>query len=296
MLPLQMSVDYLSIQFLNGIVLGMTLVLVALGLSIIFGMMGIINFAHGGLLLVGTYTGWAVFDLTNSFLLALIIAPIAVGILGGLIERLTLRYTYDRTPLLQLLLTFGLAEILRESVIIVWGPRSQSFPAPDWASGFITLGIIEYPVYRIFVILFASLVVIGVYLFLYRTDIGMIIRAGTYDRQMVDLLGIDIRKMFLIVFIFGAAVAGIAGIIIAPVRGVYPHLGLELLIPSFVVVIVGGIGSLRGTVIAGLVVGQLVVMTAVFEPRLQNIIIFVFMAIVLIVRPGGLFGEKGVAA
>jgi branched-subunit amino acid ABC-type transport system permease component len=287
---------YFTQQILNGIVLGMTLVLVALGLSIIFGMMGIINFAHGGLLLVGTYTGWAVFDQTNSLLLAILVAPIVVGILGAFIERFTLRYTYDQSPLLQLLLTFGLAEIIREVTIIIWGSRTKSFPAPEWASGLVNLGFVEYPIYRIFVIVFTSLVVVAVYLFLHRTDIGMVIRAGTYDRQMVDLLGIDISKMFLIVFTFGAAIAGIAGIIIAPVRGVYTQLGAELLIPSFVVVIVGGIGSLRGTVISGLLIGQLMVMTGVFEPRLQNIIIFLFMAVVLVISPGGLFGGEEVPA
>lgn len=296
MLPLQLSAEYLTTQALNGVVLGMTLVLVALGLSIIFGMMGIINFAHGGLLLIGTYTGWAVFNETNSLILGVIVAPIAVGIVGAVIERVLLRYTYDRTPLLQLLLTFGLAEILRESIIIIWGPRTQSFPNPGWASGMIDLGFISYPSYRMFLILFTSLVVIAVYLFLYRTDVGMVIRAGTYDRQMVELLGIDISRMFLIVFIVGAAVAGIAGILIAPVRGVYPALGAELLIPSFVVVIVGGVGSLRGTVISGLLVGQLMVMTGVFAPRLQNIVVFLFMAIVLIVSPGGLFSGKEVTA
>jgi len=198
--------------------------------------------------------------------------------------------------LLQLLLTFGLAEILRESVIIIWGSRTKSFPSPDWASGLVNLGFVEYPIYRMFVIVFTGVVVACVYLFLYRTDIGMLIRAGTYDRQMVDLLGIDISRMFLIVFVVGSAVAGIAGAIIAPIRGVYPQLGVELLIPSFVVVIVGGIGSLRGTVISGLLVGQLIVLTGAFEPRLQNIIVFLFMAAVLIVKPGGLFGGQEVGA
>jgi branched-subunit amino acid ABC-type transport system permease component len=296
MIPLQTSASYLSSQVLNGVVLGMTLVLVALGLSIIFGMMGIINFAHGGLLLIGTYIAWAVFDVTNSLILAILAAPVVVGLVGALIERVTLRFTYDRTPLLQLLLTFGLAEILRESVIIIWGSRTKSFPSPDWASGLVNLGFVEYPIYRMFVIVFTGIVVACVYLFLYRTDIGMLIRAGTYDRQMVDLLGIDISRMFLIVFVVGSAVAGIAGAIIAPIRGVYPQLGVELLIPSFVVVIVGGIGSLRGTVISGLLVGQLIVLTGAFEPRLQNIIVFLFMAAVLIVKPGGLFGGQEVGA
>ena len=286
--------NYLLTQLMNGVVLGMTLVLISLGLSIIFGMMGIINFAHGDILLVGIYVAWSVDKAVNNIVVGIIMGGIATAVLGMLIERLTLRTTYEYGPLMQLLLTFGIAEILRGGVKIVWGNTGKSFSVPAWGSGNVDLVIFSYPIYRLIVVFVSAGLVVATYLLLTRTDIGLIIRAGTQNRDMVDALGIDVFKMFLIVFALGTALAGIAGGLIGPIYGVNPNVGIELLIPAFVVVIVGGVGSFRGTIIAGLLIGELMVLTGLVYSQASSIIIFLFMAIVLLLRPRGLFGERGV--
>lgn len=281
-------------QVLNGVVLGMILVLIALGLSIIFGSLGIINFAHGDLLLVGAYTAWIVTTTFGSFIGGILAAAVAVGVLGGIIERTTLSRIYDYDPLLQLLLTFGIAELLRGAVVMIWDRSGKEMNPPAWGSGSVDLFLFTYPKYRLIVVFIAALLVVGLYLLLNRTDIGLVIRAGTHDRQMVQALGIDISKVFLIVFALGAAVAGVAGALIGPIRGVYPTLGIELLIPSFVVVVVGGVGSFKGSVVGGLLVGLAIVLTGVVYSSASQMIIYVLMILVLIVRPRGLFGERGV--
>lgn len=288
LLPLQ---SYFLTQVFNGLALGMILVLIALGLSIIFGLMGVVNFAHGEFLLVGTYTALTVMTVTESLLLGAFAAMITVGILGGVVERFTLQPIYHRDVLLQLLLTFGLAEIIREGVQIVWGRQPRSFPTPGWGRTRVDLIVFNYPLYRLSVIVSASLIVIAVYLFLTRTDIGLVIRGATADREMVDALGIDVTKMFFLVFILGSAIAGVAGALIGPMRSAYPLLGVDLLVPAFVVVVVGGMGSIRGSVVAGILIGELMVLTGMIHSPSSDVIIFVFMALVLLVRPRGLFGR-----
>jgi len=291
-LPLQISTGNLLTQLLNGIALGMILVLIAFGLSIIFGLMGVVNFAHGEFLLVGTYMALTVFTMTGSFLAALVVAPIVVAVLGAAVERFTLRPIYDRDILLQLLLTFGLAEIIRELVMVIWGRTGTAFPTPSWAARTLDFGLFTYPMYRIFVIIVGAVIVAAVYIFLTRTDTGLIIRGATADREMVNALGIDVEKTFLLVFAIGSAIAGIAGALIGPLRSAYPTLGVDLIIPAFVVVVIGGLGSLRGSILAGLLIGELMVMTGVVYSPMSNVIIFVFMALVLLVRPRGLFGRE----
>lgn len=293
-LVLMVNYSLILTQLINGAVLGLILVLISLGLSIIFGSLGIINFAHGDLLLVGAYIGWVVTNATGMFLAGVIAAGIIVGVLGAAIERTTLRRIYDYDPLLQLLLTFGLAELLRGAVILIWGRSGKEINTPAWGSGGVDLFFVTYPKYRLIVILLSVLLVISLYLVLNRTDIGLIIRAGTHNRQMVQALGIDITNIFLFVFGLGAAIAGIAGALISPIRGVYPSLGIELLIPSFVVVVVGGVGSFKGSVVGGLLVGMAIVLTGVVYSSASQIIIYILMATILIVRPRGLFGERGV--
>jgi len=289
LIPLQ---GYMMSQVFNGLVLGMIFVLVALGLSIIFGLMGVVNFAHGEFLLVGVYVALTATQATGTFVAGLIAAPIAVAVLGFLVERFTLRPIYDRNVLLQILLTFGLAEIIREGVQIVWGRNGLPFPKPGWADGSIDLVLFQYPLYRVFVILAATVVVVGVYFLFNRTDVGLVIRASTEDREMVNALGIDLKRMYIIVFVLGSAIAGLAGALIGPIRGARPLLGFQLIVPAFVVVVVGGLGSLRGSIIAGLLIGEIVVLTGVFNSSLSSVIIYIFMAAVLLIRPRGLFGRE----
>lgn len=288
------SGGYLLSQVFNGLVLGMILVLISLGLSLIFGIMGVINFAHGDLLLVGTYVTWATTRMTNSLILGIIVGTLITILVGMAMERFTLRYIYDYDPTLQLLLTFGVAEFLRGVVQLIWGRVGKSFPLPAWASGQIDFGLFTFPKYRLMVVFVVGLIVVALYLFLERTDLGLIIRAGTQNRQMVDALGIDVSRMFLIVFGIGAALAGIAGALIGPIRGVYPTLGIDLLILSFVVVVIGGVGSFRGSVVAGLLVGEVSVLTGVVYSPASRIVIFLAMAVILLIRPRGLFGKEGV--
>lgn len=290
--PLQGGAGYMMSQVFNGLVLGMIFVLIALGLSIIFGLMGVVNFAHGEFVLVGVYVALTATQVTGTLIGGLIAAPIAVAILGFLIERFTLRPIYDRNPLLQILLTFGLAEIIREGVQIVYGRSGKPFPTPSWGQLSVDLGLFQYPVYRLFVIFAAAAIILGVYVLFTRTDVGLVIRASTQDREMVNALGIDVKRMYIVVFILGSAIAGLAGALIGPVRGARPLLGFELIVPAFVVVVVGGLGSLRGSIIAGLLIGQVVVLTGIFNSSLSNVIIYIFMAAVLLIRPRGLFGRE----
>lgn len=293
LVPLQ--AEYYAAQLFNGLVLGMILVLVSLGLTIIFGLLGVINFAHGDTLLVGTYLAWTVITATGNFLLAIGAAVVGTLVLGMILERTLLRYTYGRyDALLQLLLTFGIAEFLRGAIMLVWGKTGKNFPTPAWGDSAINLVLFTYPLYRVFVIFAAGALIIATYLFLNWTDLGLLIRAGTQDREMVDALGIDVSRLYMLVFGIGAALAGIAGALIGPIRGASPTLGITLLIPAFVVVVVGGLGSFRGTIVAGILIGELQVMTGVFYSAASQVTPFVVMALVLLVRPRGLFGEKGV--
>lgn len=287
------AVEQLGVQIFNGVILGLIFVLIASGLSLIFGVLGVINFAHGDLLVVGTYSAWAVSKATGSFFLGVVVATIAVAAVGLVIERSMLQFTYTRSPILQFLLTLGIAEILREGVQIIWGRKNKIFPLPEWGSGSVDLVLFSYPVYRLFVIAVTLVILLGLYLFLNRTDIGIVIRAASRDRDMTGALGVNVERVFIIVFVLGAALAGIAGALIGPIRSVSPTLGVDLLIPSFVVVIIGGLGSLRGSIIGGLIVGQILVLSSFFFSGFGRVLVFASMAVVLLLRPRGLYGREG---
>lgn len=294
MVPIALNTNLLITQLINGLVLGTVLVLFALGLTIIFGLMGIINFAHGDFLLIGAYSAWAVVQLTGSYVQGLI-AAIATGILLGLlVERFLIRHIYNKDLAIQVLLTFGLAEFLRGMVQLIWGAQGKLFPVPKWANGTIDFGLFTYPLFQILLLIISLSIITMIYLFLTRTDYGLIIQAGTEDREMVANLGINISRAFLFTFIIGAVLATLAGALVAPVRGVYPTLGINMLLISFVIVIIGGIGSFIGSIIAGVFIGELIVMTSLFFPSLSNIVIFAFLGLFLLVRPEGLLGQEGI--
>lgn len=286
-----MAIGYVSTQVLNGLVLGSVLILMSIGLTLIFGLMGVVNFAHGEFLTLGAYMMLVAMTNTGNFFVGLLLGILVVGIIGMIFERTLLKYTYKRRLFIQLLLTFGFAFVLREIIRIIWGSGGKPVPRPAFTQGPIDLGILTYPRYRLFLILCAFAVVFVLYLMLTRTNLGLIIRAATQDQEMVDLVGIDTQRIYFIVFGISAAVAGIAGALLAPTRGVSPLLGFELLITAFVVVIVGGMGSFKGTLVSGLLIGQLIILTGVVFPKFSQIIVFMFMAVVLLIRPKGLFGE-----
>ncbi len=282
-------------QVFTGLVLGMIYVLLAIGLSLIFGLMTVVNFAHGALYMLGAYFGVFLLGYTKSFWVALIVAPLMVGALGLLIERFLIRRLYGRSPDDPLLLTFGLSLILVEGVKVFWGKIGLTLDPPRALAGAVDLGFMIFPAYRLFLIAVTVAVLIALYFFLGRTNIGLIIRAGSRDPLMVRALGIDLGRVWLIVFGIGTALAGLAGILAGPMRGAYAEMGVTMVIESFVVIVVGGMGSLLGAVVAGLLIGQVVGLTTLFVPKLAEIMVFVVMAVVLLVRPSGLFGEAGLA-
>lgn len=282
-------------QVFTGLVLGMIYVLLAIGLSLIFGLMTVVNFAHGALFMLGAYFGVFLLSYTKSFWVALIVAPLMVGALGLLMERFLIRRLYGRSPDDPLLLTFGLSLMLVEGVKVIWGKIGLTLDPPRALAGAVNLGFMSFPAYWIFLIGVTVAVLVGLYFFLGRTNIGLIIRAGSRDPLMVRALGIDLSRVWLVVFGIGTALAGLAGILAGPMRGAYAEMGVTMVIESFVVIVVGGMGSLLGAVVAGLLIGQVVGLTTLFIPKAAEIMVFMVMAVVLLVRPSGLFGEAGLA-
>lgn len=289
------TLSALAAQLFTGLVLGGILVLLAIGLSLIFGLMTVVNFAHGALYMLGAYFGVFLLGYTGSFWVALIVAPLMVGALGLLMERFLIRRLYGRSPDDPLLLTFGLSLILIEGVKVIWGKIGLTLDPPRALAGAVDLGFMFFPAYRLFLIAVTVAVLITLYLFLGRTNIGLIIRAGSRDPLMVRALGIDLGRVWLVVFGLGTTLAGLAGILAGPMRAAEAEMGVNMVIESFVVVVVGGMGSLLGAVVAGLLIGQVVGLTTLFVPKLAEIMVFMVMAVVLLVRPSGLFGEAGLA-
>lgn len=290
---IDITASALAAQVFTGLVLGMIFVLLAIGLSLIFGLLTVVNFAHGSLYMLGAYFGVFVFGVTKNFWLSLIIAPLMVGTVGLLIERFLIRRLYGRSPDDPLLLTFGLSLIIVEGVRIIWGKIGLTMDPPKALGAAVNLGFMNFPAYRLFVIAVTVAVLVAIWVFLERTNVGLIIRAGSRDPLMVRALGIDLSRIWLLVFGIGTALAGLAGILAGPMRGVYAEMGVNMVIESFVVIVVGGMGSLVGAVVAGLLMGQVVGLTTYFAPALAEIMVFIAMAVVLLVRPSGLFGEAG---
>jgi branched-chain amino acid transport system permease protein len=289
------SLTALAAQVFTGLVLGGILVLLAIGLSLIFGLMTVVNFSHGALYMLGAYVAFTILGLTKSFWLSLVLAPLVVGTLGLLIERLLIRRLYGRGPDDPLLLTFGLSLVIVEAVKVVWGKVGLTVDPPRDLAGAVNLGFMNFPVYRLFVVAVTAVVLLGLWLFLEKTNIGLVIRAGTRDALMVRALGVDLGRVWFLVFGLGIALAGLAGVLAGPMRGVYAEMGVEIIIECFVVVVVGGMGSLTGAIFAGLLIGEIVSLTTFFAPKLAEIVVFLVMAVVLLVRPSGLFGEAGLA-
>jgi branched-chain amino acid transport system permease protein len=290
---LDVPLSALAAQIFTGLVMGGVYVLLAIGLSLIFGLMTVVNFAHGSLYMLGAYFGFTLLALTGSFWTALVLAPLLVGVFGLGIERLLIRPLYGRSPDDPLLLTFGLSAVLVEAARLIWGKIGLTLDPPRELAAATDLGFMMFPTYRLFVIAVTAVVLVALWLFLERTNVGLIIRAGSRDPLMVRALGVDLGRIWLLVFGIGTALAGLAGILAGPMRGVYAEMGVTIIIESFVVVVVGGMGSLLGAIVAGLLIGEVVSLTTFFAPKLTEIAVFVVMAVVLLVRPSGLFGEAG---
>jgi branched-chain amino acid transport system permease protein len=280
-------------QLLHGLVFGAALGLLALGLTVIFGLLGVMNFAHGELYMLGAYAGIAVIGAVHSFWVALIAAPILVGVVAAATEMATLRPIYRREPLYGLILTFGLALVFREGARQIWGGDMRRILPP--VTGSTPLLGMTYPNYRLFLLAASSLLLLALWLFFTRTRAGIVVRAAVQDAQMLDGLGVNVRRVFTLTFAASGALAALAGLLLAPIFTVYPQMGVEMILLAFIVVILGGMGSMGGSVIAAFVIGVTQSLFSLWmNPQRVSIAIFGIMILVLIVRPRGFLGREGV--
>mgnify|MGYP002640835454 CR=1 FL=1 len=288
-----MDTSFYLIQALNGVQYGFLLFLVASGLTLIFGIMGVINLAHGSFYMIGAYLAYWLTDATGNLLLGILIGlPIAI-LVGLAIERFAISFLYTRDHLYQVLLTYGLILIFNESQSILWGNDLHSVALPDMLAGSIPLtDTLSYPVYRVFVSAVCVVIALAMLLVIQKTRLGMMIRAGASNRDMVQILGIDISRLFAIVFGAGAGLAAFAGMMAAPLDAVYPGMGEGVLITSFVVVVIGGVGSIKGAFFGAMLIGVADTFGSVLAPGFSGIVIYALMALVLLWRPQGLFGQQ----
>jgi branched-chain amino acid transport system permease protein len=276
----------------NGLIVGAFYALMALGLSLILNLSGVINFAHGGFLALGAYIAYSLMPFVG-FWGALLLAPFLTAAIGLVIERLMIRRLYGRDPLYSLLLTFGLAYILEDVTRVIWGAQSLPYPIPAWLTRPLSTHFFFLTGYRLFMVLLVALVVATLFFILRRTRLGMRIRAGTLDLETVSALGVNVRVLRNLNFGLGIYLAGLAGVLAAGMLGLQPTIGTSLIMPSFVAIIVGGLGSLPVTLVGGLLIGIASGLTTVFFPSASEAVIYVMMGLVLLLRPRGLFGEEG---
>jgi len=287
-----MDVATFLIQVLNGVQYGFMLFLVASGLTLIFGVMGIINLAHGAFFMIGAYLAFWLTGLVGNLFLAIALGIPLMVVVGYAVERLAITHLYHRDHLYQVLLTYGLILIFNEAQKLLWGTEFHSVRVPEVLSGAIPLtDTLVYPHYRLFISVVCLAVAAALYAVISRTRLGMMIRAGASNRDMADALGIDIARVFAVVFSFGATLAGFAGMIGAPISSVYPGMGDEILIISFVVVVIGGIGSIKGAFVGAMLIGLADTFGQVLLPELAAMVVYAVMAIVLFWWPQGLFGR-----
>ena len=282
--------DILLSQTASGLVLGGLYVLIAIGLSIIFGLLGIVNFAHGAFFTLGAYFALTLVQLFGWP--AVILSPVIVGGIGMLAERLLISRLYDKEPLISLIVTFALALLIEATVRLIYGGIGQPFSPPAFMAGIFLWGPILITKYRVGVLVTTVAVLLALWLFLEKTPFGRILRAGSRDPEMVGLLGINLPRVLTWVFGLGCAISGIAGLLAAPLWTVTPAMATNAIMPAFVVVAIGGLGSFAGAVIAGLLIGVVVALTIQFWPEASGAVMYLFMALMLLLRPRGLLGER----
>jgi branched-chain amino acid transport system permease protein len=280
-------------QLLLGLVNGAFYALLSLGLAVIFGLLGIVNFAHGALYMLGAFAAWIMLDqLGINYWAALVLAPLTVGVFGVVIERLFLKHLYKIDPIYGLLLTFGLSLIAEGIFRELYGVSGQNYPVPELLSGATNLGFMVLPNYRAWVVLVSLVVCLGTWFLIERTRLGAYLRAGTENAPLVQAFGINVPLMVMLTYGAGAALAALAGVLAAPIIQVNPLMGSNLIIVVFAVVVIGGMGSILGSVLTGLALGLIEGLTRVFYPEASSIVVFVIMVLVLMVRPAGLFGKE----
>ena len=282
--------DILVSQIANGLVLGFIYVLIAVGLSITFGLLGVINFAHGAFFALGAYFAWQLYHLFGWS--AVIFAPPLVGLVGMVVEATIIRRLYGKEPLLSLVVTFALSLLIEAVIRFVWGADGKPFNPPQWAAGILEFGPLLITKYRVAVLAATVATLLGLAAFLAWTPYGRILRAGSRDPEMVELLGINLPRVLTAVFGLGCALAAIAGVLAAPLWTVSPSMSANAVMPAFVVVAIGGLGSFRGAVVAGLAVGVVTALTIQFKPEASTGAMYALMFVIMLLRPRGLFGER----
>ena len=279
---------------LNGVILGGIYVLLALGLNIILGMIGVLNFMHGALYMIGAYLSWTLASHGMNFLVAAVAASLAVAVVGIAMEILLIRPLYQRIPEHALLATFGLTLVATQAVRYVWGDDPKSLDTPEFLSSNIAVLGYHFPLYRLFVVLVTAVAVAGVWLLINKTNVGLVIRAGITDSEMVGALGINLPLAFTLTFALGSLLAGLGGALVGPVTGLNTGMGDSFIILAFVVVVIGGLGNFWGSIVGGVLVGFIQSLTVHFWGPASEIVPFVLMIAILLVRPRGLFGVEGV--
>jgi len=280
------------IQFLHGLAYGMLLFLVASGLTLVFGMMSVLNIAHASFYMLGAYFSYQMLKMVGNFWIGLIICPIIVGLLGILMERFLLRRVHAAGHVQEFVITFGILFVVNEAVKWIWGTAPLPVPIPPALSGSVLIMGSVYPAYRLFILFFSLAVLAFLAYILMKTRLGITVRAAVSDRDMVSALGTNTPFVFMLVMGIGTWLAGLAGVIAGPFISTYPGMALEILVDCFVVTVTGGLGSLLGAVVASFLIGQLLSFGILFIPRLAIVFAFLLMAVVLIIKPSGLFGEK----
>ena len=280
-------------QLFNGLATGALLALISSGLTIIYGTLGVLNLAHGAMFMLGGYAGYVAFQATGSFIIAVIAGALFLVVVGAILEFGIIRRFYDRPPEDQLLVTFGIGLVLVELVRFGFGSLSKTVMPPSWAAGVTPMGFLIYPTYRIVVAGIAAAALGALYFVLYRTRLGLIVRAGIEDSTMVGMLGINVYRVFMVVFGVGAMAAGFAGIVNAPVVSLAPDMGESILVQTFVVVVIGGVGSFPGAILGGLIAGEILSLTSMIDPAYSEVMLFAVMTLVLLLRPQGLLGSLG---
>ena len=281
-----------EIQLLNGVVQGMIYALVAAGLTLIFGMLDIPNFAHGAFYALGAYVAFTLVSLTGNFWLAIAVVPLVVATLGLIVDALAMRRLARAGHVYQILFTLGLVLVVQEAIVLIWGANPTSVAVPGALEGGVPLGAVDFPFYRLFLMVVSALVIGAVWLALERTKYGAIIRAGIDDPEMAGCIGIDVQRLFTLVFGIGVGLAALAGALIVPLRGGQPAMGNELMATSFAVVVIGGLGSYLGAVVGGIFVGLTQAVMTILYPAASEVAIFAAMALVILIRPQGFFGRR----
>jgi branched-chain amino acid transport system permease protein len=279
-------------QGIHGLAYGMMLFLVASGLTLIFGMMGILNLAHASFFMLSAYVSYTVLQVTGNFWLALLVAPVVSAVIGVLMERFMLRKVHAFGHIGELILTVGVSLVILESVKVFWGTENLPLPVPEFLQGLVSVAGLEYPIYRLFIITMALVLLAFLTIILYKTRLGMVVRAAVSDADMVNALGINVPLVFMAVFGIGTWMAGVAGVAIAPILTVFPGLADQMGMDAFMVVVTGGFGSLGGAFLVSIIFGLLSSYGVQFVSALAPVLMFIFMAIVLVFKPMGLFGER----